>query len=242
MVLARSDTLSHPRMVVKLSTIILLVVLVMSVRAAYTYSQGWLFTVPNEPLNAEVINAVKTADSQWVALPFGEHYWSPQAAEAGLKLTKVVRPSHWNGRVNPPPYLETTRQNPEGVAAENVSSVAGIHLIKYPENVYAFVTSGSGVTEPCTAVANGGHIDVICNTNQAGTLIVRENNWTGWRVRRDDSKVTIDDNELWLNAPAPAGRHIYEFRYVPWDVFIGLAISLVGIILTIRVWWLARKT
>ncbi len=241
MILARSDNLAHPRMVVKLSTIILLMVLVMSVRSVYTFSRSWLFTTPQEPLVGIVMDEVQLTNTQWIALPFGEHYWNPTAAEAGLKLTHVVRPSRWNDREQPQPYLEVTREDPTDVAIEHISAVSGVPMINHPENVYASVIVGNGVVEPCTAVANGGHIDVLCNTNQSGTLTVQENNWTGWRVRRDGNKVTIDDTELWLNAPAPAGRHYYEFRYVPWDVFWGLAISLAGIILTIRLWWIAKR-
>lgn len=31
-----------------------------------------------------------------------------------------------------------------------------------------------------------------------------------------------------LSAQAPAGQHVHEFRYEPWDVPVGLALGLLG--------------
>ena len=39
-----------------------------------------------------------------------------------------------------------------------------------------------------------------------------------------------------LEVIAPAGEHTYQFRYQPWDVFLGLALSLIGVILSIYIW------
>lgn len=44
--------------------------------------------------------------------------------------------------------------------------------------------------------------------------------------------------EQWLEVEAPAGEHIYEFRYLPWDVPLGLALSFLGIILCVWLWFL----
>jgi hypothetical protein len=41
----------------------------------------------------------------------------------------------------------------------------------------------------------------------------------------------------WLSLEAPAGDHRYQFRYRPWEVFVGLMASLGGIVLVVR-WWL----
>jgi len=42
----------------------------------------------------------------------------------------------------------------------------------------------------------------------------------------------------WLVVSAPAGSHVYSFRYLPWDVPVGLLITLVGIGFCV---WLGRR-
>jgi len=88
---------------------------------------------------------------------------------------------------------------------------------------------------PCSATASGGDIDVECATNSSGKLIVTENSWTGWQANRDGIPIALDANR-WLSVEAPAGSHHYEFRYRPWDVWVGLLLTLIGIVLCVR-WW-----
>jgi hypothetical protein len=55
-----------------------------------------------------------------------------------------------------------------------------------------------------------------------------ENAWDGWRVERDGSAVALGTGR-WLNTQAPGGEHSYTFRYQPWDVPLGLLLSLIGL-------------
>jgi hypothetical protein len=40
-----------------------------------------------------------------------------------------------------------------------------------------------------------------------------------------------------LTTIATAGDHTYRFRYYPWDVVIGLLLTLAGLIWLVRLWW-----
>jgi hypothetical protein len=163
-------------------------------------------------------------------MPFGEHFWSPVAGEAGVKLTKVVRPSDWRGREVPEPFISASRQRePSGTA---VFSQHGVYVSRDERNQYAYVQAGAEIW-PCEAEARGGHIDVHCYGGKAGTLVVRENAWTGWSARRDGERVALQREGDWLATQAPAGEHTYQFRYRPWDVALGSVLTLVGALLAV---------
>jgi hypothetical protein len=86
----------------------------------------------------------------------------------------------------------------------------------------------------------GGYIDVECDSEAAGTLVVYEYSWSGWTARRDGQALMLGPGP-WLNVFAPAGTHHYEFRYRPWDVPLGLVLSLAGMVLCVWLWMRAKK-
>ena len=190
---------------------------------------------------AKGIEAVQseTESAQWIAFPLGEHFWAPAAAEAGLKLTQQARPSHWKERPVPLPYLAATRAeiDPNEIGRDMISEHVGLTFIEDPQNQYAFVTiDDSGEEEPCTAVAQGGHITVNCKTNKPGVLTVQENRWSGWKAWQDGNRISIKYQSRWLTVNAPAGDHQYQFRYLPWDVIAGFITMFMGIGLAILIW------
>ena len=57
---------------------------------------------------------------------------------------------------------------------------------------------------------------------------------------RDQVPVGAGRNEGpggWLAVEAPAGNHEYVFHYRPWDVWLGLAITLIGVLVAVILWW-----
>lgn len=109
-------------------------------------------------------------------------------------------------------------------------------MVVYGRNVpvYAKVIASAG-WEVCQATGSGGHLTVRCNNQQTGILELLENQWTGWRVWRDGQLVSLQDGQ-WLRVVALAGEHVYEFRYLPLDVPLGLTLLLVGCILCAALW------
>jgi hypothetical protein len=86
-------------------------------------------------------------------------------------------------------------------------------LIDQPKNSYAYVDTGT-TQVPCTANAVGGNIDVQCQTQAAGQLVVNENLWSGWVVARDGAGAALGLGPR-LTTVAPVGNHVYSFRYHP---------------------------
>lgn len=235
LILAPSETNAHPRLTIRLSRLVMVLVLGTSLFNAYRFGQKWIRTVTQEQGPYQVVEAAKTTSAQWVALPYGEHFWGPLAAEVGLKQTSYVRPWFWLDRVQPLPAVEATRTSVDTGADGFLRQVDGVNLVRHSENMYSFVISSEEGREPCRSIAQGGNIDLYCQNDSPGMLIVRENNFTGWRVSIDDQPALIDD-EPWLSTAAPAGEHHYSFRYRPWDVTIGFVLSLLGLLISGWLW------
>jgi hypothetical protein len=58
----------------------------------------------------------------------------------------------------------------------------------------------------------------------------------GWEVRMNEQPISLIKQGNWLAANAPAGRNIFVFRYLPWDVPLGITLSFIGIFLCFRIW------
>jgi hypothetical protein len=114
-------------------------------------------------------------------------------------------------------------------------AVGGLNIVAHPENEYALVETSGGLV-PCRAQAQGGDIDVDCQTAAPGQLTVRENFFSGWSVRRDGAAAALGAGP-WLTVQAPAGEHHYTFRYRPWDAPLGILLSLAGLALAVWLWF-----
>ncbi|HZU86533.1 MAG TPA: hypothetical protein VFF78_03550, partial [Anaerolineaceae bacterium] len=176
--------------------------------------------------------------SQWIRVPDTNYDLATILLEKGLKYSGIYRPSRWIDRTFPPPYLEAT-DDPQRIGTNSgILMVDGLGIIKSTENQYAAVSNSDGSLTACQATAIGGNIDVKCSLGQPGILRVYENNWDGWGVRVDGVSSTLITSD-WLEVEIPAGEHFIEFRYRPWDVWLGLAISLIGI--GLATWVIKRK-
>lgn len=226
--------LSHPAWLFALSAVVAAVPLVASVDSATRFSRTWLTTSSLPPELEQVLPWLKTASAEWISFPYGEHFWTPAIIDAGLKAAPVARPWRWQDRELPTPYLEASRDPITGTVPGLLGKVAGMSLLVHPENEYAAVTTGADVV-PCQATATGGLIQVTCVTSGPGTLVVQENQWSGWQARVDGRPVPLNAG-TWLSVAAPAGTHHYEFRYRPWDVPVGAGLTLIGLALAVWVW------
>ena len=160
-------------------------------------------------------------------MPYGDHFWNISAISAKVKLGDVNSPWFWKNRNPPPAYLLVTRDAVDINDPNYIGSVLDLNLIINPENEYAYIQSGDQKI-PCSAHAVGGNIDVTCPDSPAGKLIVMENSWNGWTAKRDNIGSPLLDSN-WLSIDAPAGTHTYSFRYKPWDVWVGLGLTILGI-------------
>jgi len=210
---------------------ILLFPLLLGLRDAYQFGRTWVHLVPIHPSVYEVLDTLRTPTLQWVNPPFGEGFWVEPAIRTGLKLSVGLSGWRWGeGREFPTPRREAIRgAPPEG--ARLVRGFEGLSVYEYPQREYARIETEDGMV-PCQASGTGGHLRVECANQKEGTLVVEENSWSGWHVWRDGAPVELLPGAR-LSAQAPPGQHVYEFRYEPWDVPVGLALGVVGALLTL---------
>jgi hypothetical protein len=183
-----------------------------------------------------LIGSTQLAGKQWLGVPFGESELVVVALQSNLKVTDVVRPWHWKEKEVPAKHFEFTRHASEN---DNQAPVLGLYTQTHPDIQYAGVRSDGGL-QPCAATAVGGRIDVTCTTASAGELVVMENAWSGWRVWRDGHPAGLLPGQ-WLSTAALAGEHRYEFRYHPWDVPLGMVLSLLGVAWAAWLWLRPRQ-
>jgi hypothetical protein len=146
-------------------------------------------------------------------------------------------PWKWKDQKWPVPFIDTSRKGlPDDYGPESILTQVDDVLIFYNEgSEYAAVETAEGELEPCFATGSGGQINVTCNLDSSGTLIVKENMWTGWKAWQDGEPVKLLGFH-WLEVQAPTGNHTYSFRYQPWDVPLGIGLCALGIILGISYW------
>lgn len=223
----------------KMALLILAIPLIWSLREAYVFGQHWLTTVKMDRALYQDVAYLKTNSSEWINLPFGDQYWLILGFDTNLKISNGFRNWTWMNRPDPPVNLEATRTVVDPPTPNLVRVVEGLYYLSYFENEYAYIQSGDQKI-PCKAQAIGGNIDVACPGSPKGQLIVYENNWTGWRAWVDQTPASLLPSD-WLGTDAPAGQHNYHFRYRPWDVWAGIFLTCLGIVLSIILWIRARK-
>ncbi len=216
------------------TVLFLFIPLALGLFEAYEFGQYWLVTTNIDPKIYQIVQFLKTNSSEWVNLPFGEHFWVIPGIQAGLKLGTGIRTWDWKDRENPPLYFEATREEVSLTSPDSIKNYWGINVILHPENEYAYIQAGDQKIA-CKAQSRGGNIDVLCPSAPAGQLVVEENYWSGWYAWRDQTPATFLPSR-WLSVNAPEGQHYYSFRYWPLDVWLGLLASLIGVVACIILW------
>jgi len=78
-----------------------------------------------------------------------------------------------------------------------------------------------------------------CETDQNAFLYVSDTWYPGWRAYVDGKEIKIYRANLAFRAiEVPKGKHTVVFKYVPMSFYIGLCLTIIGILLCI---WLWRK-
>ncbi|MEW6717086.1 MAG: hypothetical protein AB1345_06260 [Chloroflexota bacterium] len=213
---------------------VLVIPLVLSLHSNYIFSRVWYTTSCWEQPIYDLLGGLETPDLQWVEPPFGEHFYVEPAISMGFKLSPGIMSWRWKDREFPIPVLEANRAGPPPGPVEQVNEIDGIPIYARNDQPYAAVVAGEA-QYPCTAQGAGGYIEVSCQAQENGRLVVKENMWSGWKAWRDGERVMLQGDN-WLEVEVPAGNHTIIFRYLPWDVVLGLVISVVGVVLCIYLW------
>lgn len=223
----------------KLSAKVLLAIpLIWAIVACYTFGRDWISVAPVSADIWQVAEQLKTKYAAWVSFPFGEHFWAIPGLDSGLKIGQGINHWRWKDRDFPPSALEGTRDPVDQTSPAFKTQVFGINIIEHPDVYYAYILSGDQEI-PCDAISMGGNIDVTCSSTFPGTLVVSENSFSGWKAKVDGKPTPLVVYKYWLAVKTLPGQHTYQFRYRPWDVPVGIALTIFGIILTI--WMLYPK-
>jgi hypothetical protein len=214
---------------------LLLIPLILSLRSGFQFTTNWIHTTKQGQGIYTLLEHLKTENLQWVNPPFGEHYFVEPAISMGMKLSPGIMTWSWRGRELPIPVLEAARSGvPEG-PVEQVDVVDEVTIYARYDQPFAAVVDDAGNQEPCQATGTGGRLKVQCNTTVAGKLVVKENMWTGWKAWLDGERVQLIGNH-WLEVEAPSGKHTFVFRYLPWDIPLGLALLVLGVLISTWLW------
>jgi len=215
---------------------LLVVLLIGSLQSSFTFVEPWLkpLSTPSEAKYYQLAAAIEPDTVQWVEPPYGDFGFWIAALENDIKITNVYHHFKWKDRTPPVPYLKVTRDEVSTEDPNYAGKLEYVSLLSYPENNYAYVDTGDRKV-PCQASAQGGNIDVYCESDTSGELVVMENYWNGWKVTLDGEKAVLGDGP-WLTTDAPAGVHRYAFRYRPWDFPLGVALSVLGLGLAAWLW------
>ncbi len=203
-----------------------------SIAPVYNFSKGW-FKVDNKQRPEEVFDWLRTDTVEWVETPYPNYPIVPMMMELNYKITGVFHAWHWKNRELPSPMLQVRTDLPQETGALE-GTYKELFLVRY-ENHYASINMGDEINV-CQAKAVGGNIDVTCSSAQPGVLTVQENNFPGWIGFIDGRRAPLTANQNWLQLNAPAGQHVYSFRYRPWDVWVGLGLSLIGVLIALTAW------
>jgi hypothetical protein len=221
------------------------VALVSALMGAWSFTANWIGVkeLPDELYPQ--LERVQTSDMQWISVP-GE-YKSPYVAPGaglGLKMSNGFRSWHWKDRPDPAPIIEIHHERPEEnriqTSYQSVVDEVEIRTVQ-PGAEYAAMTHADGRRTICQAYGAGGTIDVICNAEQPGVLVVKENNWHGWQAQVGGQETPLHAGR-WLSVDVPAGVQTVGFTYRPWDVPVGFALWVLGLLLALYLWRLEGIT
>jgi hypothetical protein len=214
---------------------ILLVFLLLGLNSVRLFSLQWIqaSTVSNSDYP---VAELPSNGARWVAMPPGEFSTYPKAIEAHLKIIIDSNFTAWNWvqRTVPAPQVELFRDASVRSDPAYTGDLGPYAVLEHPDRPYAYVQAGSAIV-PCPATAIGGHIDVNCNVQQAGLLVVNESYYPGWQAFVNGVSVPVSSDLIQLDVPS--GSSTIELRYWPWDVPVGALISLLGLLLCGWVWF-----
>ena len=214
---------------------LLVIPLLFALSTTYSFNRQWIASTKLDPGMTSILESLRTPDLQWVNTPFGEQFWIEPAVALGLKIGVGTQGWSWRNRAAPEPMLEAARGGPpEGMVQAAVVQQLPIYKANSGRE-YATVVHADGSRTVCEAHGIGGDIDVACESERPGRLTIKENSWQGWHVSLDGQPVQLLSGQ-WLTIDLSSGRHQVLFRYRPWDVLLGCALAVIGIVLACFLW------
>jgi len=219
---------------ISIGWLVIILPLIFAIKELYPIGTQWMF-LDSIGRSEVVAQAVQASSVQWIEVPTTDYVWPTLLVqEYGDKMTNVFHPWQWKDRLMPLPSEKVVSihdELPVDPGGERVATIGEYTIYRYPAVQYASIQTSTGVT-PCQSTATGGLINVTCNNNSPGQLVIQENAFPGWMVWVDGKIASLISGQ-WLAVAAPVGKHVYQFRYLPLDIVLGVFVSFLGLFLAV---------
>ncbi|TAK13150.1 MAG: hypothetical protein EPO32_06230 [Anaerolineae bacterium] len=212
---------------------LILIALLVNLRNVSAFSRSFLSVTTYPEHYTQVMDSIELDSHQWITFPENQWTFIEPGIRRGFKLSPGILPWAWKGREWPKPILEVSAGDrvPEGGISQG-EIIPNYTLYSFEDNrEYAYVEAGEDIY-PCKGSGTGGKLTVTCDSPTAGTLVVKENYFTGWSAAVDGQPSRLVDDQ-WLSVVAPAGAHTFTFEYRPWDVWAGVGLAGLGVALAV---------
>jgi hypothetical protein len=217
-----------------LSRLLLAASLLAALYEAWNFDHRWLGVHPVE-VDVDRVLGRLSAGADWVSVPLGEHFFMPPALDREMRIaTDAFNTWHWRNRRDPLPRRTAWRGAPPP-NLEIVDRIGDVTITADPSSPHYAVLLSVGGKSVCQATGIGGNIDVTCDSDRPGLLVVQEHWARGWTVSRGDKRRHVTPGE-WLTAGMPAGRSTVRFRYRPVELWWGIAFWALGY--SAAAWWI----
>jgi hypothetical protein len=167
---------------------------------------------------------------RWIDVPKTETRLIPLGLDSGFKLANIDRPWEWKNRLPPDPAIIVSYEEQPPGSSLIKRSDAFLIFISNEGNHYATVMGESPADSNCVATGEGGKIDVDCGAPEGGRLVLAEHYHPAWEATVNDETVQVHDEGTWLAVDLPGGPSHISLRYRPNDFWIGLGLSIIGLI------------
>lgn len=115
-------------------------------------------------------------------------------------------------------------------------------VLEAGRNCQTLQSPGRGTTHPKAEILRfeDTFVEIGVDFAAHGFLVLTDSYYPGWRATVDGSPVPIlRANGMFRAVPVPAGRSTVTFRYVPYSLYVGCCVLVVGMIATVLSWrWL----
>ncbi len=220
----------------KINTIIILIpVFLLSLKNVYDFNSQIRFLEKWPDRYIEALANFPKEKSGWIRPPYGNWPMVAGLNNQNVKVTDAYRIWDIKERNYPEYQWELSDDNLQISNPDLIQSFNGYYFIENKQSFYAFVQTTQG-NVPCEAKSDGGHIDILCDINVEGYLLVRENALPGWNAKIENKKINLIPHE-WLKIYLPKGKHEIKFRYSSVPFGIGAVITLLALVFGTWMWF-----